>query len=442
MNDTAARRRVSALAIAAAGASLVACFSSTPPQPGSETGAADASFVEDAPAIDATMDTAVAPALDGGDAALVDATVADASDAGADGAPEASPDAVADAAPDGESDASVDATVDAASDAAPDASVSTADASPDSAATPVLIGSGAGYGGFAIGPDAVYWLASANLYRASLDGGSPVVLVAGTAGRITVDANNVYWGSPAGSGYAIYYLPLDADAGTTPSVLTSSFELGAPTRLVVYGGYLYVAISGGGLDRFSTTPTGNPATNHPVMMAGSAFCPGAGGCGPDLAVTSNGAYWTVIAPADAGGGVYSCPLSAEAGVAWPGNLVAPSDNPVAVAADTTNVYWANAGPLDVNGTVLMTNQLDSGTVVTIASGQGIPDGIAIDTTTAPVTVYWSDRGSNNVAFAPATAGAVVTPIATGQSYPEDILLNATDVYWNDLNAGIYALPKP
>jgi hypothetical protein len=448
------RGRIFVLALVAPVAGLGACFTSTSSQTDAESDASfpDAPSAEDAPAADATTDVSVAPTVDGGDAASADATVTEAADAGSDVpvdvavASEASPDVavVPEASPDVAvvPDASPDVVV--VADAAPDTGEAVIDASVDSTVAPLLVASGAGYGGFALGADAIYWMATAdltgNLYRAGLDGGSPVILVAGTGGRVTVDSTNVYWGAQSGSAYAIYYLPLNADAGSTPGVLSSAYDVGAPGRLVVYAGNLYMSVSGGGVERFSTTPTANPATNHPVVMVGSAPCTDT--CSPDLAVTPNGAFFTVIAPADAGGGIYSVPLSAEGGVYSTGNLVALSDNPVAVAADDTNVYWANAGPLDVNGTVLMANQLDAGTVTTIASGQGIPNGIAIDPTAAPVTVYWTDRGSNNVAFAPATSGAPVTVLATEQAYPVDIFLNATSVYWTDLNAGIYLLPKP
>jgi hypothetical protein len=70
-------------------------------------------------------------------------------------------------------------------------------------------------------------------------------------------------------------------------------------------------------------------------------------------------------------------------------MVEGQNQPQAIAADATNIYWTNYGDVngDGNGTV-MKLPLQGGTPTVIASQQGHPYAIAVDST----SVYWSTIG--------------------------------------------------
>ena len=74
-----------------------------------------------------------------------------------------------------------------------------------------------------------------------------------------------------------------------------------------------------------------------------------------------------------------------------------------------------------------------GTAVTIASGIGNTQGIAVDTSTNPPVVFWTNRaGTGFVAAAPAVSSAPVITLASGQGTPYDIAANAQAVVWTQL----------
>jgi hypothetical protein len=67
-----------------------------------------------------------------------------------------------------------------------------------------------------------------------------------------------------------------------------------------------------------------------------------------------------------------------------------------------------------------------GTPTTLASGQSYPGGIAVDAT----SVYWSNGGSGTV-MKVSTGGGTPTTLASGQSDPYRIAVDATFVYWTN-----------
>jgi DNA-binding beta-propeller fold protein YncE len=71
-----------------------------------------------------------------------------------------------------------------------------------------------------------------------------------------------------------------------------------------------------------------------------------------------------------------------------------------------------------------------GTPTTLASGQGYPDGIAVDGT----SVYWTNSGSGTVMKVP-TSGGTPTTLASGQGYPEGIVLDTASAYWTNVSSG-------
>lgn len=145
---------------------------------------------------------------------------------------------------------------------------------------------------------------------------------------------------------------------------------------------------------------------------------------------------------------------------------AASPQPVAIAADTVNVYWADNGAGTINQA-----PKGGGTVITIASNQSQPIAIKVDANniywinngtgvadgaimSAPI---WSSDGGSPVVDAGTLddsgadagdggspeAGTNITTLASGQTLPQGLAVDGTYVYWtSNLNPGpVQAVPK-
>lgn len=103
-------------------------------------------------------------------------------------------------------------------------------------------------------------------------------------------------------------------------------------------------------------------------------------------------------------------------------LAGNQDHPFGIALDATHVYWTNrgAGSATTTGQV-MSVELDGGTPVELANGLSIPEGIAVDASSAYV-------GTKTQVLKIPLAGGVVELAA--ETHPvHGVAVNASHVYW-------------
>jgi hypothetical protein len=118
--------------------------------------------------------------------------------------------------------------------------------------------------------------------------------------------------------------------------------------------------------------------------------------------------------------------------------------PAAVAVDDENVYWVDVGTSGSSNGKVMQQSLSTGTTTTLAANRTMNGGmtqantwgfIALDAT----YVYWTeiangDGTAGTVMRAPIGGGSLVT-MASNQKVPQGVAVNATDVYWGDASNG-------
>jgi hypothetical protein len=121
---------------------------------------------------------------------------------------------------------------------------------------------------------------------------------------------------------------------------------------------------------------------------------------------------------------------------------------LAIAADTTNVYWANWGSFEesYNGSIASAPS-SGGTVTTLAAERNDPISIAVDDS----YVYWTDWGENAwsngaVLRVPKTGGAVVTLASTRNDPtvlaggPVAYAVDGANLYWAASSGAIVTQP--
>jgi hypothetical protein len=264
-------------------------------------------------------------------------------------------------------------------------------------------------------------------------------------GDIAVDGVNVYWTS----GSDIYRVPVTGGARERLQETNPFTPNSVVGDMVLRGNALYWTISGTLMKR-----------SLDGTAAGTAIGTGSSSPGA-LAVDSSYAYWTGGTPihrTPIGGGttidlvtgtdalylaadgtnVYwadygadfgmDAVLSLPVGGGTPLPLVPNLVNPGPIAADGTNVYFGST-PSNSNGTAISKVPVGGGTAVMLGETSGKAYDIAIDA----AHVYWVEIGGY-IKRVPIAGGAVVT-LASGQAAPIRLALDQTSVYWVNTNLG-------
>jgi hypothetical protein len=104
-----------------------------------------------------------------------------------------------------------------------------------------------------------------------------------------------------------------------------------------------------------------------------------------------------------------------------------------IVVDATSVYWT-ADDGSVNEGSVMKVPIDGGTPTTLASGQSSPWGVAVDAT----RVYWFNRGGS-VMKVPLEGGSPVILASEQVISTGSLALDAARLYWGG-NGGIAAMP--
>ena len=248
----------------------------------------------------------------------------------------------------------------------------------------------------------------------------PTTLASGQAapGSIAVDATRVYWGNLGINGFGTDG-SLQACALGGCGAMPAQLEQGAgPESLAVDATRVYWTVSGNGVGSlWSCAVAGCSPTQMAVVQ----------GFPNNVAVNATTLAWTSY-QGSFGGSVWTC----TPGACTPTMLLSSPNAPVGFAMDAQNVYFTA-------GDAVMKCALGgcNGQPTTLAAGLGAPSSIVTD----GVNVYF--------AVTPMGPGAAVmrcsvngcngqpTTVASGPGLvtPSALAVDATAVYWTDLNAG-------
>jgi hypothetical protein len=237
------------------------------------------------------------------------------------------------------------------------------------------------------------------------------------------------------------------DGGTITTLLT---PVGYPQCLVVHGGTAYLTSSDPpGYILSVPVDGGNPSTfimNEPALytvalddknlylLSGGSF-PGDG---------LNNQDGKVFQYPLLDGGVPGTPITLASGLEYAFNAAYLP----ALAVDSTTVYWV-AGAAGTDG-VVMSAPIGGGAVTTLYTGQAFPTALVADDT----NLYWANWGTfqsdgtynsdGAIMKAPKASGSVSpVALASGQLSPLAMAIDASNVYWT--TAGVFSsigLPPP
>jgi hypothetical protein len=164
-----------------------------------------------------------------------------------------------------------------------------------------------------------------------------------------------------------------------------------------------------------------------------------------IAVDSQNVYW--VQGAQGNNGVI---MKAALGTTGGTPIYTQQNFPEALATDGTNIYWASWGTYDAQGNsnndgTIQMGSVNGGTPTTLAKNLSAPACMVVDAN----NVYWTNlgkMGGNNlpalntgaVMQVPIGGGQVVT-LASQESVPVGIALRGNDVYWTEYGLGSLGL---
>jgi hypothetical protein len=256
---------------------------------------------------------------------------------------------------------------------------------------------------------------------------------------IGVDQTNVYF-TAGGTMGGVYFKPFAS--ASNPLAISPIPNENIPSGLALALGatltHVYWVDLGGGAIGVSQVI----GTSYTTPQYFESAAPGAGPFGVTADATN--LYWVDTVA----GTVNQLPLSAmtlpgpDSGVGTPPMVLATGQAaPKAISVDGTSVYWVNYGSaLSSTGSV---NKVpiggNSSQVVPIATGESQPNDIKVDASMGDGYVYWVDQAQRlaggAVKRAPIAGGATPTVLAAMQGAPTALYLDPNYVYWTNYDDG-------